>query len=165
MAYDSIPWTESFVDQRRIKASYNGGLVIARGRLGIMQRWSDFFFASVRAGLRPRGEAEVLHTGTGWVEPKAARMWGSNQAALSLALWSTTRRVRELPPTYNYPLHLYGEISQALNRAIFRSLTHVHYHWLLSEDAATSNPLFLPTGPLSASQRAWLKAALPLRAP
>lgn len=40
--YNLIPWTASFVDRCRIKASYNAGLVIVRGKLGIMQRWSNF---------------------------------------------------------------------------------------------------------------------------
>jgi hypothetical protein len=48
--------------------------------------------------------------GAGWVEPAAGKLWGSSQAALSLAIWSTSRRVRELPPTYNYPLHLHDQI-------------------------------------------------------
>jgi hypothetical protein len=154
--YDEIPWIESFVDRCRIKASYNAGLVVVRGKLGIMQRWADFFFASVRRRLTPHSEDRRFRTGVGWVNPVASRLWGSNQAALSLAIWTTTRRVQELEPTYNYPLTLHGQINRALRHRIFPNLVHVHYHWLL-EAESSENPLFEVSGPLSFNQRAWLR--------
>ncbi|MBA3241945.1 MAG: hypothetical protein H0T60_12025, partial [Acidobacteria bacterium] len=40
--YDQVPWTKSSVDRRRIKANYNGGLVVVRGGLGILRRWAHF---------------------------------------------------------------------------------------------------------------------------
>jgi|SRR5215213_492591 len=162
VAYDDIPWAESFVDRRRIKASYNGGLVVARGRLGVMRRWADYFFASVRRGLRPNPNAGSFRAGAGVVEPAAAELWGSNQAALSLAIWSTTRGVRHLPPTYNYPLHMHERLKPSLVRATFPHLVHVHYHWLLAADALPANPLFLPQGPLSPEQQDWLRSAAPV---
>jgi hypothetical protein len=160
--YEEIPWRESFVDRQRIKANYNGGLVVVRGGLGILRRWADFFFRSVRDGLRPQTDAGSFRTGAGWVEPVAGNLWGSNQAALSLALWSTSRRVRELPPTYNYPLHQHPLIDAGLVRRVFPQLVHVHYHWLLAPDALASNPLFRRRGPLSVSQKDWLRSATPL---
>jgi len=120
-----------------------------------MRRWSEFFFRSVRQGLKPRPGAGGFRAGAGFAEPAAAELWGSNQAALSLAVWSTSRRVRELPPTYNYPLHLHHAIAPALARDVFPHLVHVHYHWLLAADA-------LPSGPLSPAQRDWLRSATPL---
>lgn len=156
--YDDIPWTESFVDHRRIKASYNGGLVIVRGTLGILQRWANFFFASVRQQLTPYPQEWRLRSGVSWINSTASKFWGSNQAALSLAIWSSTERVQELPPIYNYPLHQHGLIDPATVKDVFPHLVHVHYHWLL-EEKATANPLFDPAGPLSLSQREWLRAA------
>lgn len=153
--YEAIPWTESFVDQHRIKASYNGGLVIVRGKLGILRQWADFFFASVRQRLLPYSEDRRFRSGAGWIESSASRLWGSNQAALSLAIWSNTPRVQELLPTYNYPLHLHNEIDAATANAVFPHLVHVHYHWLL-EEKYTLNPLFDSAGPLSPRQRDWL---------
>jgi len=157
--YDQIPWTESFADRCRIKASYNAGLVIVRRELGIMQRWSDFFFNSVRQQLKPYSHDRRFRTGAGWVESGASRLWGSNQAALSLAVWSTTRNVQELEPTYNYQLTLHNLINKKLRKRVFPSLVHVHYHWLL-HDRASKNPLFDRSGPLSAEQRVWLASAL-----
>ena len=156
--YEQIPWTMSFVDRRRIKASYNGGLVIVRGELGILKRWRDLFLASIRQGLTPYAEEWRLRSGVGWVDSTASKLWGSNQAALSLAIWSSTRRVQELPPTYNYPLHSHQQIEAATDHAVFPQLVHVHYHWLLEEDPSR-NPLFNLDGPLSPQQREWLGLA------
>ena len=157
--YDLIPWTESVADRQRIKASYNAGLVIVRGNLGIMQRWADFFFSSVRQQLKPYAYDRRFRSGAGWVESGASRLWGSNQAALTLAIWSTTRRVRELEPTYNYQLILHEQIGWRHRRKIFPNVVHVHYHWMLQEKAS-KNPLFSRSGPLSRDQRAWLSSAL-----
>lgn len=156
--YEEIPWIESFVDHHRIKASYNGGLVIVRGKIGILRQWADFFFASVRQRLTPYAEDRRFRSGAGWIDSTASRLWGSNQAALSLAIWSNTRRVQELPPTYNYPLHLHSQIDAATVNAIFPDLVHVHYHWLLEEESAR-NPLFDSAGPLSSRQHDWLRSA------
>jgi hypothetical protein len=157
--YDQLPWTESFADRSRIKASYNAGLVIVRGKLGIMQRWSHFFFTSVRQQLRPYAHDRHFRSGAGWVEPAASRLWGSNQAALSLAIWSTTRNVKELEPTYNYQLTHHEQIDKRLRKRVFPNLVHVHYHWML-HDQISKNPLFDRSGPLSAEQRVWLSKAV-----
>jgi hypothetical protein len=127
-----------------------------------MRRWADCFFTSIRQGLRPHPNAGPLRSGAGRVEPAARQLWGSNQAALSLAIWSTTGRVRHLSPTYNYPLHQHDSIAPAFRQVIFPNLVHVHYHWLFAEDALRANPLLLQPGPLSSSQRRWLDSALPI---
>jgi hypothetical protein len=155
--YDEIPWSYSFVDRQRIKASYNGGLVGVRRKSGILQKWRQFFFDSVRKGLTPYEKAWRLRSGVSWVDPTASKFWGSNQAALSLALWSTTRQVEELPATYNYPLHQHSQLSSEIVSSVFPYLVHVHYHWLF-EESFDSNPLFDNDGPLSAEQREWLLA-------
>jgi hypothetical protein len=156
--YEEIPWIESSVDRHRIKASYNAGLTVVRGELGILQQCADFFFGSVRQRLIPYAEDRRFRSGGGWVDSTASRLWGSSQAALSLAIWSRTRQVQELEPTYNYPLTLHDQINQSIRDEIFPKLAHVHYHWLLDEVPAT-NPLFDPSGPLSFNQRNWLSLA------
>jgi hypothetical protein len=160
--YEAIPWSQSFVDRQRIKANYNGGLVIVRSRLGILSRWAELFFRSIRQGLYPHPDGPSFRAGAGWVEPAVGKLWGSNQAALALALWSTTRRVQELPAIYNYPLHLHHRLAADLTKQVFPQLLHVHYHWLFAEDAIATNPLFLPDGPLTAEQQDWLRRVTPL---
>jgi hypothetical protein len=162
VAYDDIPWSETFVNRHRVKASYNSGLVVTRGDLGIMRKWANFFFTSIRQGLRPRSKTARFRSGAGWVEAEASKLWGSNQAALSLAIWSTSQRVQQLPPTYNYPLHLHDQVDSVLARTVFPHLVHLHYHWMFAEDVLPANPLFLPSGPLSAGQRDWLHSTTPL---
>jgi hypothetical protein len=157
--YDKLPWIEAFVDQCRIKASYNAGLVVARANLGIMQEWADFFFASIRQNLRPYAHDRSFRAGAGWVDSTASRLWGSNQAALSLAIWSKTKKVLELEPTYNYPLTLHDQINHGRRRGIFPNLVHVHYHWLL-ENMSSARLLFGRSGPLSCTQRDWLRRAI-----
>ena len=153
--YEQIPWTESFADRQRIKAYYNAGLVVVRGKLGILQRCADFFFASVRQQLVPYPQDRRIRSGAGWVDPGTGRMWGSEQATLSLAIWSSTRQVQELEPTYNYSLIVHNYVKPELRDRIFPHLVHVHYHWMLQEDAS-KNPLFDESGPLSSEQRTWL---------
>lgn len=162
--YDTVPWSATFVDGRPIKASYNGGLVVVRGGLGLMQRWAEVFFRSVREGLRPYREMQPFRAGAGAVPAEVGRDWGSNQAALSVALWSATRGVVELTPRYNYPLHLHDSLDPGRIGADFRTLVHVHYHWLFAEPNA-DNPIFDQPGPLDPERREWLEQRLPLRLP
>ena len=176
VGYDEIPWIQSYVDEVRVKASYNGGLVVVRRDRGILRRWSDFFLASVRAGLRPRAEAVAFRSSTGAVAAPASRMWGSNQAALSLALWTsssksgsstsssttTKRRVLTLEPTYNYPLHAHEALGERRARD-FNQLVHVHYHWLFEPDAIGDARITAPTSTLAAGTLAWLRARTPFQ--
>lgn len=159
--YDAIPTLQTTVDRVTVKASYNAGLVVARRSAGIMQRWGELFFRSIRMGLSPRKKGLTLRSGMGMVAPEAGQLWGSNQAALSLAMWSTTRAVGLLPPTYNFPLHL--DVPSDLWDAVFDRLVHAHYHWLCEPNELQNNPLLVDPQVLSAEQRAWLVERLPLR--
>lgn len=145
------------IESRRATTAAGSG----QGDLGILRKWADFFFTSIRQGLRPYAKTIPIRSGVGWVEGEAGKLWGSNQAALSLAIWSTTRRVRQLPPTYNYPLHSHDRVDPVLVKTVFPHLIHLHYHWLFAEKAISANPLFFRSGPLSAGQRAWLRDATP----
>jgi len=97
--YEEIPWIESFVDHHRIKASYNGGLVIVRRKFGILRQWADFFFASVRAGMTPYSEDRAFRSGADWIGLLSRQAVGiESRQRCRLAIWSNTRRVQELPP-------------------------------------------------------------------
>ena len=166
VGYDEIPDVRSYVDEVRVKASYNGGLVVVRRERGILRRWWEFFLASVRAGLRPRAEAVAFRSSTGAVAAPASRMWGSNQAALSLAIWSTRRAARQvltLEPTYNYPLHAHDALGSRGARD-FNQLVHVHYHWLFEPDAIATARITAPSSTLAADKLAWLRARTPFQA-
>ena len=153
--YDAIPFRQSYIDRQRIKANYNGGLVVVRRALGVLQTCSRVFRASVHGQLRPNPNPFRFRAGAGWVEHPAGVFWGSSQAALAAAIWNTTSRISELPPAYNYPLHLHDKIDPGIRSDVFPRLVHVHYHWLLDDDQA-AHPLFAQSGPLSSAQRDWL---------
>ena len=78
---------------------------------------------------------------------------------LSLAIWSTTQRVKELEPTYNYQLTLHELIDRAQREKVFPNLVHLHYHWML-QDRSLANLVFETGGPLSFEQREWLSSAI-----
>ena len=163
--YDGIPFLTTSVDEQRVKACYNAGLVLVRADRGILERWWDYFLRSVRRGLRPLLEPPRFRSSTGEVPRSSAQWWGSNQAALSLALWSTTRAVDLLPAGYNYPLHQHTQAPPDLRSAALAELVHVHYHFMLDADMVAANPLLAADTPLPAAQADWLRARVPLAPP
>ena len=104
---DRLPYLRATVDGQRIRASYNGGLIVCRRDKGIFMRSAEIFSQSLAAGLRPyRGSGIDILASTGPVGQAGSEFWGSNQAALAIAIWATTDRVLHYPPSYNVPLHL-----------------------------------------------------------
>ena len=133
MALEALPKVETVFDRRRVRASYNGGYTVVRRTSGILERAADLFTRSVNAGLRPYAgvAGHRVFASTGEVPPRSAEYWGSNQAALAIAAWSTTRQVRELDRRFNVPLHLLADPERwSGDWANLRPL-HLHYHWLL----------------------------------
>ncbi len=159
--YEVLPDERTAVDERPIKASYNGGLVVVRNGLGILERCAELFLRSVEAKLVPRPEIAPFRTATGVVPRATGRWWGSSQAALSVAAWSLTRNIELFEPTYNYPAHLHHQAPAPL-AAAWPHARHVHYHWMLDADALDRSPLLGDDTPLTTEQRAWLQTHLPL---
>jgi hypothetical protein len=159
---DGLPFVRTTVCNRRVRACYNGGLVVVRRERGILAAWGDLFARSVAAGLRPwRGSGLNVRASTGLVGREASEYWGSNQAAAALAIWGRTTRVFHYPDTYNVPLHLLGERPDLAARA--RHPVHVHYHWLFAEphhEAALEALRGLGVGD---ERVRWLAERLPLR--
>ena len=159
---ERLPFVMTTVDHQRVRASYNGGLLVVRRGTGILQQAADLFGRSVRAGLRPRalGEANILAS-TGFVGQIASAFWGSSQATLSVAIWSVTDRVRILEPTYNVPLHIWDELVAQHPTLPLGDLVHVHYHWLCTPDRERANPLLDGRLPLSPEIGAWIRSRVP----
>jgi hypothetical protein len=163
VALESLPFVETTVCRRRVRASYNGGLVVVRRALGILGAWADLFARSVAAGLRPwRGSGLDVRASTGLVGTAASEYWGSNQAAASLAIWSRTRRVVHYPDSYNLPLHQFLEHPDLAARPWMRPLVHVHYHWLFAEPGHQAALAALGDLGLGPDRLEWLDARLPL---
>lgn len=70
---DELPLTTTTVDRSPIVANYNGGLVVVRRSVGILQRLEKLYVQIVAAGLRPRSHAHGFRAGAGFVPPKWPR--------------------------------------------------------------------------------------------
>jgi len=157
-----LPFVQTTDRGHRVRASYNGGLVVVRRALGILTAWADLFERSIAAGLKPlRGSQLNVFASTGFVGTVASEYWGSNQAALAFAIWRTTSRVLEYPNTYNVPLHL---LMQRPDLAVFLQspLVHVHYHWLFTEQYVAQALGLLRTLGVANAKLEWLGDRLPI---
>ena len=131
ISVEQLPYLQTTIDKERIRASYNGGLIVTRRNLGILSRWADLFARSVNEGMRPYGGHGMnIHASTGHVGHAASEYWGSNQAALALTIWATTQRVVHYPDTYNIPLHLITSEGKINQKWQLYSPVHLHYHWM-----------------------------------
>lgn len=163
VSLDRLPFIRTTVDNRRIRASYNGGLIVVRREKGILDAWADLFARSVAAGLKPwRGSNLDVHASTGFVGREASEYWGSNQAAAALAIWSTTSRVFEYPARYNVPLHLLVERPDLMARWRTDPPVHVHYHWLFTDAYHETALAALRDLGVAQDRLDWLTARLPL---
>lgn len=128
---DDLPMIEATVKPETIRASYNGGFVIVRRSLGILSRTRDIFFRSLSEGLRPRPDSKtVVRASTGLVGTQATEWWGSSQAALAVAIWSTTKDVLTYGAGYNIPLHLLVNPEREWPMGPGSAPVLVHYHYL-----------------------------------
>ena len=114
-----LPRTTTSVDTRAILANYNGGLVAARRSVGVLAATEKLYFDAATAGIRPHRELRGFRAGAGPVSDSVAQIFGSAQAVFSVAAWSLTRRVDELPATYNLPLHLFDELPPSIRNDAF----------------------------------------------
>lgn len=161
--YDSIPWVETTVDRVRVKASYNGGMVIVRRGLGLFREAARMFAVLRGRDLAPRriGDVAVVAS-TGAVGPEASRWWGGAQAVLSLAATRLAARVCLASPRYNVPVHL-AQQAAALGRPLsLIDAVLIHYHWMLDE-AHVMRDCVMPGGMgLPVEVRKWLGSRVPL---
>ncbi len=157
--YDAVPWLTTTIDHRAVRASYNGGLIVARRERGIFARTEDLFLRVVRSPLHSYAEPpQPILIGSGHVSPAGFAYWGTSQAAISLACVAADATVGILPPEYNVPLH-YFDACDAAAKAL---PVHVHYHWLGLQQYAAINPLLDGRLGLSPRQANWLRQRMPL---
>jgi len=161
---DRLPFVQSTIDGERVRASYNGGFIIARRECNLMTRWAGLFAHSVEAGLRPyRGHEVGIIASTGYVGKKASEYWGSNQAALAIVAWAdAANRIVHYPASYNVPLHLLAE--RGAIDPTWREVppVHVHYHWMFDPDKYEMALEFLDQLNVPREKLAWLARRVPL---
>lgn len=164
VSLNRLPFIRTTICDQRIRASYNGGLVVVRTKTGILGAWADLFSRSVAAGLKPmRGQDLNLFASTGFVGKVASEYWGSNQAAAALAIWSNTTQVIHYPDSYNVPLHLLMDQANLSPRSRQSPLVHVHYHWLFTAPYYESALAAMRKLGADEEQLGWLSERLPLR--
>ena len=165
VALDRLPFIRTTDRDHRVRACYNGGLIVVRRERGILGAWADLFSRSVTAGLKPwKGSNLNVYASTGFVGQEASEYWGSNQAAAALAIWSTTKRVFHYPDTYNVPLTLLMEHPELAIGPRTSPLVHVHYHWLFTNPYYERALAALRGLGAGRDRLDWLTARLPLQA-
>ena len=158
--YALLPEVVTTVDRKKVRANYNGGLVVAKRSSGIFERTEEFFLKLAAANARPfAGTGTRVKSGVEIVSLKGSEYWGSGQAAQALAVISQGSSVQILPPSYNVPLHLFDAFEPSRTEPI-----HVHYHWLCTKKTYAANPMLNGRLPLPADTVRWLRDRLPLRA-
>ncbi len=126
-----LPMLNTTIDNVEIRASYNGGFTVVRRDLGILQRTKAIFFESLIAELRPlQGLALNIKASTGLVGEKVSEWWGSSQAALSVAIWSTTSNVHVYDARYNIPAHSVVKAPHGWPMSPNTGPVLIHYHYL-----------------------------------
>jgi hypothetical protein len=157
-----LPTITTTIDRVPIRASYNGGFTVVRRDLGVLRRTREIFFASLAEDLRPLAGRELnVFASTGSVGREASEWWGSSQAALSVAIWSSTSDVHTYDERYNIPLNnLTGGRSWPLHQGFAPILLHYH-HLAEPEYQAQLRDVLARIG-CSAEVQAWIEARLSL---
>ena len=159
--FERLPIVRTTVDRALVRASYNGGLFAARRTSGIFERTEAIFRDLTAANLKPWGaQVFTLQTGSAMVGELGSALWGTSQAALSLAAAAGGHEVALLPGSYNFPLHLIDDIVTEVPTP----LVHIHYHWLASSGAGEANAIMDKRLRLSEDVIEWLRGRLPLAA-
>ncbi len=104
------------VDERRIDSYWNSGLMAVRRDAGICCEWRRVYAAASDWGLRPPGAPQYLE-----------------QSSFAVAVRSIGGRIKTLPRSYNYPLHLHSRIGHG-GRLNLAEATTVHYHRMFGEE-------------------------------
>jgi hypothetical protein len=132
-----LPMVVTRVDEQRIRAYYNVGLIIARRDAGVMRTWLEVMESLVSSGLVP-GDRRAVFT---------------DQIAFSLALAKLGVSPYVLPPTYNYPLAFYERLPASIRVESLDEIAIAHYFRSLDQPT-TQNPLKLIGGlPLTERDR------------
>jgi hypothetical protein len=159
--YESIPWVTTTVDDKVVRANYNGGLIAVRRASGLMRQTEEFFLCLVAENHRPwANSGTLMKTGAGAVDRMGSEFWGTSQAVFSLAVTARGGPMQILPNSYNIPLHYFDSLPIPAAAPI-----HLHYHWLCSEGECANNPMLDGRLALPPEVDAWLRRELPLRAP
>ncbi len=147
--YNDLPFLETCVDRKIIKACYNAGLIVVRSQKAIFRQWFELLQKSVDGGFDPRVDL----------------VWDNDQPALSIAIWRNTKKVNILEPVYNYNIRAIDNPPQQKMLESSLPLVHIHYHKTFNFEYLDRNPLLQPDFELEESLKSWLLPRLPIDKP
>jgi hypothetical protein len=106
----SEPALTTVVDEVRIRAYWNAGLIAARRSAGLFGAWEETL-------------ARLFERGCVYRKPLFM-----DQLAWAATIADVHERVQVLPPTYNYPLPKRRKLPPEMRKLELEELVHVHYH-------------------------------------
>jgi len=158
-----LPRLSTTIDKVWVRASYNAGFTVIRRDLGILRKTREIFFASLAEDLRPWSGSELnVLASTGFVGLEASEWWGSSQAALSIAIWSTTSDVHVFDERYNIPLHNLVDPGRTWPTSPGFKPILLHYHYLAEPEFQVHLRRVLAQIGCSSDVLAWIEERLPL---
>jgi hypothetical protein len=101
----------TIVDQQRIRAFWNSGVVAVRRKRGIFTAWKQTI-------------EQLLETGTTTTKEN----WYYEQSALSATICATTYNVFNFSPGYNYPVHSHNAMPATERLSSFEEIVCIHDH-------------------------------------
>jgi hypothetical protein len=99
------------VDQQRIRAFWNSGVVAVRRKRGIFTAWKQTI-------------EQLLETGTTTTKEN----WYYEQSALSATICATIYNVFNFSPGYNYPVHSHNAMPATERLSSFEEIVCIHDH-------------------------------------
>jgi hypothetical protein len=107
--------TERFVtttvDQKKIRAFWNSGVVAVRRKLGIFSAWKQTI-------------EQLLEEGTSITKQN----WYYEQSALSATICAITSNIFHFSPGYNYPIHSHNIMPETERLGSFEEMVCIHDH-------------------------------------
>lgn len=159
--YNDILWINTSVDDIRVKASYNGGMVAVRKSYGIFQKALLMFNKLKENNLSPyKANPSNIFASTGFVGIESSCWWGSSQAVLSLAATYLNAKIKIASQNYNIPIHL--KKSSVNKNITLHNAILIHYHWMLHKDTF-QNEVFEWEKDLPSDVFKWLIKRIPLK--
>ncbi|PSB59245.1 hypothetical protein [Chamaesiphon polymorphus] len=107
------------VDQKKIRAFWNSGVVVVRRNKGIFTAWQQTI-------------EQLLEEGTSITTEN----WYYEQSALSATICAITDRIWHFSPGYNYPIHSHNQLINTERRQNFDEIVCIHDHFFRSRPEA-----------------------------
>jgi hypothetical protein len=99
------------VDQKKIRAFWNSGVVAVRRKLGIFSAWRETI-------------EQLLEDNTSTTKEN----WYYEQSALSATICAITNNVYQFSPGYNYPVHSHNSMPKVERLSSFEEMVCIHDH-------------------------------------